>query len=373
MQPDHKMNVWELLNYSFFTYGDLKISILRVAIAVLILAGAYFIFRLFRKWMEHLAVAEKLGVNRWRSFIRIIRLFLFFGAGLASLSMLGLKAKQVLAYQLFETDNIKFTVTHLLAVLVILFITRFILNLIEYQFDNKIKQKRFDRGRGKSIYTIVQYLIWFAAILISLQALGLQLTFIVASSAAFLAGIGFGLQNLFNDFVSGLIILFDRSLEVYDIVELNDGTVGQVLEINLRASKILTRNNQVLIVPNSKFTHDIIVNWSHNEDNTRFHVSVGVAYGSDVRLVERLLLEAANGHEDISANPKPFVRFNDFGNSSLDFQLYFWTANGFYVENLKSELRFAIDDLFRKNDINIPFPQTDVHFKNPIIVRNDPS
>jgi small-conductance mechanosensitive channel len=100
---------------------------------------------------------------------------------------------------------------------------------------------------------------------------------------------------------------------------------------------------------------------------------VGVAYGSDVRLVERLLLEAANGHEDISANPKPFVRFNDFGNSSLDFQLYFWTANGFYVENLKSELRFAIDDLFRKNDINIPFPQTDVHFKNPIIVRNDPS
>lgn len=373
MQPDHNMNIWELLNYSFFTYGSLKISILRVAIVVLILAGAYFIFRFFRKWMTHLSIAEKLGMKRWRSFLRIIRLVFIFGAGLGSLSMLGLKTSQVLAFQLFATDKVKFTVTHLLLVLVILFITRFILNLIEYHFDNKIKQKRFDRGRGRSIYTILQYLIWFTAVLVSLQALGLQLTWVVASSAAFLAGIGFGLQNLFSDFVSGLIILFDRSLEVYDIVELTDGTVGQVLEINLRASKILTRNNQVLIVPNSKFTHDTIVNWSHNEANTRFQVSVGVAYGSDVRLVEKLLLEAANGHDDISANPKPFVRFNDFGNSSLDFQLYFWTANSFYVENLKSELRFAIDDLFRRNKVEIPFPQRDVHFKNPIIIRNEPS
>lgn len=373
MQPDQKMNLWELLNYSFFTYGSLKISILRIAVVMLILVGTYFIFRFFRKWMTHLSIAEKLGEKRWRSFIRIVRLVFIFGAGLGSLSMLGLKTSQVLAFQLFATDKMNFTVTHLLVVLVILFITRFILNLIEYHFDNKIKQKGFDRGRGKSIYTIVQYLIWFTAILISLQALGLQLTWIVASSAAFLAGIGFGLQNLFNDFVSGLIILFDRSLEVYDIVELNDGTVGQVLEINLRVSKILTRNNQVLIVPNSKFTQNIIVNWSHNEANTRFQVSVGVAYGSDVRLVEKLLLEAANGHDDISVNPKPFVRFNDFGDSSLDFQLYFWTANSFYVENLKSELRFAIDDLFRKNDINIPFPQRDVHFKSPIILRDNPS
>jgi len=373
MQPDHKMNLWELLNYSIFTYGSLKISILRIAIVVLILAGAYFIFRFFRKWMMHLSIAEKLGMKRWRSFLRIIRLIFFLGAILGSLSMLGFKISQVLAFQLFETDKIKFTVTHLLVVLAILFITRFILNLIEYHFDNKIKQKRFDRGRGKSIYTIVQYLIWFTAILLSLQALGLKLTFVVASSAAFLAGIGFGLQNLFNDFISGLIILFDRSLEVYDIVELNDGTVGRVLEINLRSSKILTRNNQVLIVPNSKFTRDTIVNWSHNEENTRFHVSVGVAYGSDVRLVEKLLLEAANGHDDISTNPRPFVRFNDFGNSSLDFQLHFWTANSFFVENLKSELRFAIDDLFRQNDVNIPFPQRDVHFKNPIIIHKDPS
>jgi len=119
--------------------------------------------------------------------------------------------------------------------------------------------------------------------------------------------------------------------------------------------------NNIIIVPNHKFTNDEIVNWSHIETKTRFHVNVGVAYGSEVRLVEKVLLDCAKTNKDISNTPAPFVRFDDFGNSSLDFQLYFFTRKSFRVENIKSDMRFLIDEKFRENNIRIPFPQMDIH------------
>ena len=140
-----------------------------------------------------------------------------------------------------------------------------------------------------------------------------------------------------------------------------DDEIGKVKEINFRTTKIETRDNIILVIPNSTFIDHKVINWSHIQKRTRFNVQVGVAYGSDVRLVERLLLECAYANTDVSKMPKPFVRFNDFGDSSLDFQLYFWTDKAFVVENIKSDLRFAIDKIFRENKVQIPFPQRDVH------------
>ena len=148
------------------------------------------------------------------------------------------------------------------------------------------------------------------------------------------------------------------------MVELDDGEIGKVKEITFRTTKIETRDNIILIVPNSKFLDSNVINWSHIQKRTRFYVQVGVAYGSDVELVEKVLLESTNNHKDISKTPKPFVRFYDFGSSSLDFQVYFWTDKSFEVENIKSDLRFEIDKQFRKNKIQIPFPQRDVHIKS---------
>jgi small-conductance mechanosensitive channel len=115
-------------------------------------------------------------------------------------------------------------------------------------------------------------------------------------------------------------------------------------------------------VPNHRLISNNIINWTHMESRTRFRVDVGVAYGSDTSLVEKTLLDCANDHPDIALTPKPFVRFVNFGDSSLDFQLYFWTEKTFGVENIKSSLRFRIDNAFTKNNIRIPFPQRDVHF-----------
>jgi small-conductance mechanosensitive channel len=151
---------------------------------------------------------------------------------------------------------------------------------------------------------------------------------------------------------------------VGDVVEL-EGDVGIVKEIGFRTTKIENRDNIILIIPNSKFIGENVINWSHIEQKTRFSVDVGVAYGSDVELVKKVLLECARDHQEVTEYPKPFVRFDDFGNSSLDFQLFFWTDNAFRVENIKSDLRFAIDKKFRENKITIPFPQRDVHIKKP--------
>jgi small-conductance mechanosensitive channel len=186
---------------------------------------------------------------------------------------------------------------------------------------------------------------------------------LIAGSAALLVGIGLGIQQIFNDIASGLFILFERNLKVNDVVQIEENIIGRVLSIGLRTSKLETRDNIIMIIPNSKFISDNVINWSHIEVKTRFKVEIGVAYGSDVELVKNVLLECAKQHKDITNKPQPFVRFNDFGDSSLDFQLFFWTRKAFRVENIKSDLRFQIDIEFRKNDIIIPFPQTDVHLK----------
>jgi small-conductance mechanosensitive channel len=246
--------------------------------------------------------------------------------------------------------------------MVIVLITFLLLLFIKKFIKRAAKLKSIDLSKGLTLYQIIKYAIWIIAISLILDTIGIKVTILVAGSAALLVGIGFGLQQIFSDMVSGLIILFDGSLRITDVVEV-DGMVGRVLTIGLRTTVVTTRDNVNVIIPNSKFTRDNLINWSHLEKKTRFKIDIGVAYGSDVRLVERLLLECAMKQDSIEDSPQPFVRFNNFGDSSLDFQLYFWTQMSFEVENIKSDIRYAIDDAFRKNGVVIPFPQHDVHIK----------
>ena len=273
-----------------------------------------------------------------------------------------MKLKDILEYELIKTGNFTITPYTLLEVIIILIITWLLLWTIKKVFFGRIKSKRIDKGIGYSVYTILKYLIWVIAISLALDSIGVKITILIAGSAALLVGIGFGLQQFFKDLLSGVLLLFERSLMVGDVVQLEE-IIGRVKEIGLRTSKIITRDNITVIIPNSRFVEDNVINWSAIDVLTRFHVDVGVAYGSDVKLVEKVLLDCAKAYKDIASDPTPFVRFNDFGESSLDFQLYFWTHKSFWVENIKSDMRFAIDKAFREHKIQIPFPQRDVHMK----------
>lgn len=269
--------------------------------------------------------------------------------------------KEILEYSLINTENFNITVYNLVATILILVFTRVIIGVIHKIFKRRIyTNNNIDVGKSHSIYQLIKYILWVFAIVLSLDTIGIKITFLLAGSAALLVGLGLGIQQLFKDIVSGLFLLFEGNLKVNDIVEL-EGEIGKVKEISFRTTKIETRDNIILVIPNSKFIDGNVINWTHIQKRTRFYVQVGVAYGSDVELVTNILLECAASHSDVSKSPKAFVRFYDFGSSSLDFQLFFWTDRAFEVENIKSDLRYKIDKKFRENKIQIPFPQRDVH------------
>jgi small-conductance mechanosensitive channel len=190
--------------------------------------------------------------------------------------------------------------------------------------------------------------------------MGVEISVLLAGSAALLVGIGLGLQTLFQDIISGIFIFLDKTLHVNDIIEI-DGKVGKVFEIRLRTTRAVTIENRVLIIPNHKFLTHSLFNWTQNGVLTTEGINVGVAYGSDVEKVKRLLIEVANEHPKILKSNKPDVLFMDFGESALQFRLYFTINDSFAQIRIKSDLRYAIDKKFREHNIRIPFPQRDVH------------
>ncbi len=268
-----------------------------------------------------------------------------------------------MGFELISVKDYVFTAGDLLLILGILVITKIVIALTRKLIFKKWKSKKADLGKRHSLFNILRYLLWVIAISIALESAGVNLTILIASSAALFIGIGFGLQEVFRDFTSGIILLFEGTLEVGDVVEV-DGLIGRVIVINLRTTKIITRDQIVIIVPNHKFISDRVINWSHNYSDTRFSVDVGVAYGSDTNQVRKALIQCCEDMAEIKKDPPPFVRFSDFGDSSLDFQLFFWSERIFSIENIKSELRYRIDQTFREEGIQIPFPQRDLHIKS---------
>lgn len=224
--------------------------------------------------------------------------------------------------------------------------------------------KEIDMGRQYTVTRLVLYIGFVMGIVAILQVVGIELAWLIGGSAALLVGLGLGLQQTFNDLISGIIILIEGTVQVGDIVKV-DGFVAKMRKIGLRVSEVETRDNSVLLIPNSKLVVENVNNWSHYIKPTRFQVDVGVSYTSDVRLVEKLLLQAANDHSRVSKKPKPKVQFRDFGNSSLDFTLHFYSTQRMNVEFTKSDIRFNITRLFRENNIEIPFPQQDLWLRNP--------
>lgn len=271
--------------------------------------------------------------------------------------------KELLKSEIISTGNYTMTAGNLLAAVIIFVGTYFLIRIIAVLITRTFKRRNRPDGRHFSIIQLVKYFIWTLAFVFILQTLGFNITFLIASSAALLVGIGLGLQNVFKDFISGITLLIEGTIKVDDIVEV-DGLVVKVNEIALRTSKVTTREDNVVIIPNHKFIEEKIVNWTNNMLPSRFMIEVGVDYSSDAMLVEKILIECATLHKDVLKEKEYIatVRLKDFGKSSLDFQLIFYSYNLFRIENVKSKIRFEILEAFRKNNIVIPFPQHVIHY-----------
>lgn len=257
------------------------------------------------------------------------------------------------------------TVRNILTGVFVLLLIRFCLVVFTtFVLKRYYDRTKLDTGSQFAVNRLLSYFVYLIGVLLVIQAMGFDLRVIWTGAAALLVGIGIGLQQTFNDLICGVIILFERSVKVGDVVELTGHQVGTVRKVGARTSVVETRDDIIIFVPNSKLIGENVTNWSHISRVARFHVDVGVAYGSDTELVKKLLLQAAEDHPKVMKSPKPFVRFLDFGNSSLDFELLFWSRDFIRIENIKSDLRFSIDTAFRTNKVEIPFPQQDLWIRS---------
>lgn len=349
----------DILHFELFHLEtqDVGVTVFNIAMPIIIFFLAKWTTRLIQSWVEKRKTGAK---KRTSSFLQLIKYAIYVVGIIAAIESMG----EILHFELFHFDNqkVRITVFNVLMLITIFMITRWVIKLAKLLLEQRMVDRDMRKGSLNSLLQLIKYFVFVIAITIGLESMGIKLSFLLASSAALLVGVGLGLQQVFHDLVSGIILLFEGTMQVGDVVDLKS-VVGRVTEIGLRTSKIKTREDVYVIVPNSKFTSGDIVNWSHIDTSTRFDITVGVSYGSDVQKVKKCLLEAAAKHEKIDQEPSPIVRFEDFGDSALIFQLYFWTDDTFLVENVKSDLRFDIDRAFRENDITIPFPQRDLHLK----------
>jgi small-conductance mechanosensitive channel len=270
---------------------------------------------------------------------------------------------KILNIEIFHYKEHSLTVFELVTIMLLFIGTKFILWVIKKALNRKTKLKDLDAGNSFALFQIIKYIIWVISIVVMLETLGIKISVLLAGSAALLVGIGLGLQQTFNDVLSGIILLFEKSVKVGDILDL-DGEIVVIKEIGLRTSVAKTRAEIIIMIPNSIITTNKVINWSNQSTKTIFRVNVGVAYGSDVDLIMAILKECAKKHPEVLKKGLIDARFSDFGNSSLDFTLLFSTKNIFDVERIKSDIRVDINKSFIKNKISIPFPQMDLHLRS---------
>lgn len=269
---------------------------------------------------------------------------------------------EVLTYPLFELQSNTITLLTLLILTLIVLVAYLLSKYLQKIYSRQVAD-RFSRGTDFMVKRLIHYSILLLGFIIGVETAGIDLSSLAMIAGFLSVGIGFGLQNITSNFISGLILLFERPIEVGDTVTVGE-QLGTVTAINLRATEVNTWENVDIIIPNSAFVEQNVINWSHGEDYIRITCPVGIAYGSDTKKVKELLLEAAESQEKVLDDPEPTVLFREFGGSSLDFELRVWISTPRFRPQVKSEINYTIDKLFRENDVEIPFPQRDVHLKN---------
>lgn len=269
---------------------------------------------------------------------------------------------EFLGTTIVEFGKHHFTVAQLTNVVLIIASSWLLLYIISVPLNRRVKKGTLEKSSAYAAKQIASYIVWTLCIVLSIQAAGFNISLLLAGSAALLVGIGLGLQQTFSDFISGVILLLDSSIKIDDILEL-DGMVCRVIKIGIRTSVVVNRDEVYVIVPNSKFTSERVINWTHSDDNARFSVLIGVHYKSDAEQVKNILLDCANKHPHVLQSKLPIVRLEGFDDSAITFNLLFWSKEIFRVEQIRSDLRFYILKAFREQGIEIPYPQRDLYLK----------
>lgn len=278
------------------------------------------------------------------------------------------RAEALMQYTLFTTGANRVTLGSVAYVLVLVWLLFWATHRVQrWVIDGPLLRQRLDVNRRQVAGTLTRYVMLMVGLLVIVQTAGIDLTTFNVLAGAVGIGIGFGLQNIISNFVAGLIIMFERPIKIGDRVVVGL-TEGNVVAIGARSTMVIDNDNVTVIVPNSRFITDEVVNWSHNDNKVRFRIPVTVAYGSDARQVERLLLEVARADADVLQDPEPAVRFLTFGDDGIGMELRAWSSKLLDRKGrLISQLNFAIYERFNAEGIAFPFPQRDLHIRGGVL------
>src|SRR5690554_1121485 len=356
----------DFFNYSFYDSDVFNFTVGNILILLLIIFLTRVILRIYVVFIHRqIRALDVFDFEREQIFLKvgrsiIIALSLVIGVWSLGLSDL---LSLIFGYELVKVHEVSITLGKIVVIALIVVFTRVLSRLIRVLLKKNFSRKTWiDEGKEYTIYKLTKYALYGIAVLIAFTSIGIDMKLILAGAGALLVGLGFGLQHLFYDLISGLIILFEGPVKVGDVIEI-DGLVARVQQIDIRTSKVMTRDGKYIIIPNSNLTSERVVNWSHGQSLTRFSIVVRVAFSSDTEVVKDVLYNCALRHPDVSKSKEIIVRFEHFGEFYFEFIVYFWAKKTWVVETTQSEIRLDIDRQFKKHGIQIPYPQRNVHFE----------
>jgi small-conductance mechanosensitive channel len=364
------------MSETLFELGPYKVCFWNILALSIIYSCAF----LLKKVIQHTLKRYLIGVNirlegRKTTLFGLMSQSVYFLA--AYISILSFKInnnnvsfKEFLNYKIIEGKTVNISFYQILLVIGLIFTARMSINFAKLYFNKKFRnQENYDTNSEYIYIQLSKYVIYIFSIYFSLTILSIDFTILLTGSAALLVGIGLGLQDVFKDMFSGIILLFEGTIKIGDIIELRDSkfkepVFAKILKINVRTTQIETRDGNVFIIPNAKLTQEYVENWSHGNDLTRSVINVTVSYGTDSELVTTLLRQAALGHPKVKKSNPIQVRLKNFGENGLEMELLFWTDNSWDINNYKSDIRIEIDRLFRQYKIVIPYPHRKMIIQN---------
>ncbi|PWH84989.1 mechanosensitive ion channel family protein [Brumimicrobium oceani] len=365
-----------MLLFFEFKIGPYTASFWIVLIWLVTIALTLILNKFIKRMLKRHLKKPNIKIKGTRiTILKVLNQVLIAGAFIAGFQAFRLENEEIsirefLSYDIvpkLADEQFHLSMMDVLTIIFVFAISRFLINLFRLFIDRRFKDNdNFDEGTRFVYIQFAKYIIYVLATFFSLQVVFTDLSGLLVGSAAIFAALGLGLQGMFRDMVSGIVLLFEGTIKVGDIVRLfspvtGEEIIGRILKINVRTTKVETRDGNTLIIPNSLLTQDQIENWSFSAGHTRFHITLRVAYGTDTELVKKLLKQAALSHPEVSKKRPVTVRILNFGEYALEMELLFWANQKWFAEYYKSEIRFEIDRLFKQNGIKIPFPQRTIH------------
>lgn len=366
-----------MLSTTLFNIGPFNICLWNVFFIIIIFLVAAILRRIILRLLRKYAKSANITIEGRRvTWLKMISQSVYLVAIYVAVLSFKFNNKDITFADLFKVrlidlPNFKLDFADLLVIVSVFFGARIIVSFSTLLISRRFQRsKNYDKATEFIYVQIAKYFIYIFSIFFCFQLLNIT-SLLLGGSAAILVGIGFGIQDVFKDFVAGFVLLFEAKLRVGDVVEITpvskagskstETIVAKILKINLRTTEIQTREGNILIIPNTRLTQEQVENWSHGSELTRFTIKVTVEYGSNTELIQRLLKQAALAHPNVNKNEPVFVRLADFAESGLELELIFWADQSWDINNYKSEIRFEIDRLFREYKIKIPYPQRVMH------------